>query len=234
MTRESVMARHRGSIVVNLLATLMMLEIAAVAAVAAYLVLTDTVTKDQVRLMYMAYNDEVTDRTVTDAEKWRVHQVEEEQKKQEVISGGGAKEKLNEANLKAEAEGLYLARQLKEMEDQRSVVQSLLKELDRKRELLAEQEKRIEDTIAAHASSGGQQGFQEMAAIMAKLKSSEIKDVLVGWDDQKAVAVLRALPGRVTAKVLGEFRTPREIQLKQRWLDMIGSGEIAAEAGGSK
>lgn len=228
------MARHRGSIVVNVLATLMMLEIAAVAAFAAYLILTDTVTKDQIRMMYMAYNDEITDQTVADAEKWRTHKVEEEQKKQEIISGGDAREKLAAASIQAEAEGLYLARQLKETEDQRNVVQSLLKELERNRELLAAQEKRIDEKIAAQASSGGQESFLEMASIMAKLKSSEIKDVLTGWDDQKAVAVLRALPARVTAKVLGEFKTPQEIQLKQRWLDMIGSGEIAAGAGSVK
>jgi flagellar motility protein MotE (MotC chaperone) len=228
------MGRQRGSVVVNILAILMMLEIAAVAGLAAYLLLSGALTGDQVRLMNMVFNGQINDDTLKNSEQWQTHVAEEERKKQDTLSGGSAREKLAKAGIQDEAQELYLARQVTDIGHQQSLIQSMLKELESKRQQLDDREKQFNERVAAQAASGGQQSFKEMIGIIAKLEPTEIKEVLLGWDDSQVVAVLRALPQRVTAGVLGELRTPQEVQRKKMWLAKIGSGEIVAGAGTSK
>lgn len=221
------MAKKRSDIVTNLLAILMLLEIAAVAGLGGYFILTGKVSPDQIRLGYKVYQGEITDQVIADAESWQAHQAAEAQKEQDKTSGADAKQKLDAAGRRAEAERLGLLRLLADVEDREKLVRKLMEELNLHREALVEQEKRIDIKLALHDATGGQASFQEKINIMKKLKPKEIKDVLLLWDEYKAVEALKALGDRLASKVLGEFTTPSEIDIKQRWLDLIGSGEVA-------
>jgi len=219
------MAEKRSDIFTNILAILMLLEIAALAGLAGYVVLTGRITKEQLRLAHKVWIGEVSEQVVTEAESWKKHLQDEEAAKQNKVSGADAAMKLAATNAEAEAARLGIERQLKDLQDRENLVQLKLQELDQKRAGLEEQEKRINQRLAADREGSGQKNFQMMIGILTALKPPDIKAALMQFDDQKVVEILKALDERTAGKVLAEYRTPAEIQLKTRYLQAIGYGD---------
>jgi flagellar motor protein MotB len=222
-------ARHRGSVLTNILAILMLLEIAALAGLGGYIVLTGAVTEDQLRLVTRVLEGKITDDTVAGAESWLMHEQEMKRKEEEKLSGADAMTKLAATSIEAEASRLGLLQQFKEVKDQRNLVNQKIGQLERQRKMLAEQEARIDKKITDLAEGGGQKSFTDMIGVLKLIKPDQIKEVLLTWDDRKVVRVLRALPARTAKKVLEQFTGPVEVDLKQRWLQMIASGDIVLD-----
>ncbi len=105
----------RGGVAVNILATLLLLEIAAIAALGGYLILTKQVTEDQMWLTHKVFKGEVTNETLGDAEQWHQHLQEEALKEKTKIAGPQAAEKLAVTQMEAEAKWLGLQWQLKRL-----------------------------------------------------------------------------------------------------------------------
>jgi flagellar motility protein MotE (MotC chaperone) len=225
-------AQKRGDLVTSLLAVLMLLEIAGLAGLAGYLIFTGKVTPEQVRLAYKAYRKEITQQTFEDAEAWRKHLADEARRKARQPSGADARRKLAAAAVEAEAMRLGLQRLLKEAQDRDKLVQLRIEELDQKHRGLDDKEQRIDAKIAAHAAGGGQESFMKMVAIMKAMKPKALKDILVQMDEGTVVDVLRTLGARQAAKVLAEFKSPAELDLKRRYLDVIRAGDVATAPAG--
>ena len=221
------MAGKRTDVVTNILALLMLLEIIAGAGMAGYFIFTGTVTADQARLAWQVYEKKITDQTQADAEAWQKHQADEQLKKEQEASGADATAKLAVTAVRAEAARLGLEGQLKRLQDRENLLNMKFDEFKRKQEHLKEIEKRIDRKTADLETTGSNESFQKMAAIMKAMKPKALKDILIQMDEVTVVEVLKALGTRQAAKVLAEFSTPGEVEQKRRYLDRIRQGDLA-------
>ena len=219
------MATKRSDMVTGILMTLMLLENVAIAGLAGYFIWTDRVTGDQVRLVWKVYEGEITDDVLADAKSWQDHKADQARQKAQTPSGADAKAKLAATGVEAEAERLGLLRLLKELQDQRGLVQMQLDEYERKRSDLAAIEKRI-DAKLAQQEAGPDASFEAMVGIVKAMKPNKIKEYLAQQDENTVADVLRALGNRLAAKVLAEFKTPAEMELTRKYLDTIRQGEL--------
>lgn len=222
-------AHYRGGALMGILAILMLLEIAVLAGLGGYIVLTGAVTEDQLRLVARVLEKTITDDTVAGAESWQAYEQEMKRKEDEKLSGADAMTKLAATSIEAEAARLGLEQQLKEVQDLRNLLNQKIGQLERQRKVLVEQETRIDKKIADLAEGGGQKNFSDMIGVLKLIKPDQIKEVLLTWEDRKVVRVLRALPPRTAKKVLEQFTGPVQVDLKQRWLQMIASGDVALD-----
>jgi flagellar motility protein MotE (MotC chaperone) len=223
------MAEKRTDLVTNILAFLMLLEIALLAGWGGYAVLAGKVSKEQLRLFYKVYERQINEQVEADAESWMKHQEEQQKAKASQVSGGDAETKIAATSQEAEAARLGIEREMKDLQDREKLVQAKLEEYERARKALEETEKRIDQKLVAEKAGTGQQSFQKMLGILAAMKPQQIKEILVKMDEPMVIEVLKALEARVAAKVLAEYKTPVEIEMKKRYLDAIGEGKLLAD-----
>ncbi len=233
--QESPEPQKRGDLLTQVLAVLLLLEIAAGAGLAGYLILTGKLSREQVRLAYLACTGELTHKTLEKAEKWDDHRAEEARKEEAKASGADAEAKLAATSVEAEAARLGIERLLEELKDRERLLQMRFEEYKRKRTQLEEIEQRLDRKIAMQEESGGDENFQKMLAIMKVMKPKDLKEVLLQMDDYTVVEVLKGLGPRTAAKVLREYTSPSEVDMKRRYMKMISEGDVAvsgATAGG--
>lgn len=223
-----------GRILVNVLAILLLLEIGTLAGLAGYLILTDKVDAEDVRLAARIYNDEITDETVEAAEKWAEHERQQRLKEQMAVSGDDARGKLAATGIEAEAERLGLLRRFKALQDREKLLQVKLDEYEQKRKSLAEIERRIDARLAGEQTDNRDERFSQMVGLMNQMKAPELKQVLIRMDDTTVVEILRSLEKRKAAKVLSEYTTEAELEMKRRYMDMMRTGEADEVATSSR
>ena len=223
------MKSHRGGVVVNILATLLLLEIAAVAALAGYLILTRQVTEEKTWLAHKVFKGELTNETVDDAEQWHQHLQEEALKEKTKVSGPPAAEKLAITQMEAEAKWLGLQWQFKRLQDRESLLGHKMNQLEQERKGLKDMEKALDDKIRLAQTASGSENFQKMARILSNMKPPELKMILLQLDDDTVVDFLKTLDPRKASKLMGEFTTQQEMEKRRRWLDMLrtGPGQVA-------
>jgi len=139
------MNRHHGGTVINILATLMMLEIAAAAALAGYVILTQRVSRDHLWLARKVFQGDITAETLTDAERWREHLVQQAAKEKEAVSGDAAARKLLVTQMQTEASRLGLQWQLDQLKTREDLLAVKMQELEQKRQALETLEKRVDE-----------------------------------------------------------------------------------------
>ncbi len=220
----------RGRVVVNILATLLLLEIAAIAALAGYLILTKQDTEDKVWLAHKVLTGEVTNETISDAKLWRQQLREEALKEKTKISGPPAAEKLAVTQMEDEARWLGLRWQLKRLQDREFLLGHKMNQLEQRRKGLQDMAKRIDDKIKQAQSTSGSENFQKMARILSNMKPPELKKILMQLDDGTVVEFLKTLDPRKAGKLMAEFKTQQEIEIRRRWLEMLRTGQLASTA----
>ncbi|NIA20594.1 MAG: hypothetical protein GWP05_01200 [Anaerolineaceae bacterium] len=229
------MKRHPAGVAVNILATLLLLEIAAVAALAGYLILTERVTEDKVRLARQVFDGEVTDATIAEAGQWHQHLQEVALREKSEISASAAVEKLAMTRMEAEAKWLGLQWQLKRLQDREALLQRKMDQLEQKRKSIEEIERRIDEKTKRMETASGSENFQKMARILSNMKPPELKKILEQLDDGTVVAFLKMLEPRKASKLMAEFKTQQEMETRRRWLEMLRTGQVASistKAGG--
>lgn len=219
-----------GRVVVNILATLLLLEIAAIAALAGYLILTKQATEDQMWLTHKVFKGELTNETISDAKLWHQHLQEVALKEKTKISGPPAAEKLAVTQMEAEAKWLGLQWQLKRLQDRESLLGHKMNQLEQGRKGLQDMAKRIDDKIKQAQTTSGSENFQKMARILSNMKPAELKKILVQLDDGTAVEFLKTLDPRKASKLMVEFKTQQEMEVRRRWLEMLRTGQLASTA----
>ncbi|MBN2583403.1 MAG: hypothetical protein JXL80_10060 [Planctomycetes bacterium] len=220
------MSRHRGGVVINILATLMMLEIAGLAALGGYVILTKRINRDQLWMARKVYEGEITVQTLGEAEQWREHLAQEAIKEQEKVSGNAATEKLVMTQMQSEASRLGLQWQFDQLKSREELLTLKMQELEQKRKGLEETEKRIDEKQRMLQNAAGSEAFQKMARILENMKPAELKRMLLGLDDGTVVDFLRNYDPRKASKLYTEFKTPQELETYRRWMEMLRTGQV--------
>ena len=226
------MERERGSTLVNVLAILLLLELAGAAALAGYVVLTGKVSQEQLRLAYQVYKGEVRPESLEDGAKWRKHQEEEAEAARNKPAGADAYTKVAATGLQAEASWLGLEWEMKRVQDRQAAVDQRMAECELKKKELEELEKRVAAQAAKEQDGSGAASLQKALAILKGLKAPQLKEYLDQVDDATAVAVLKGLEERTAAKVLAEYKTAADQQRRTKLLEMVRTGEVAKGRGG--
>ncbi|HOI56040.1 MAG TPA: hypothetical protein PLP01_12380 [Phycisphaerae bacterium] len=221
------MGRHHGGAVINILATLMMLEIAAAAAFAGYVILTQRISRDQLWLARKVYQGDVTSETLAEAERWRDHLVQQAAREKEAVSGDAADRKLLVTQMQTEASRLGLQWQLDQLKTREDLLAVKMQELEQKRQTLEALEKRVDEKQRQLQTASGNEAFQKMARILDSMKPAELKRMLLGLDDGTVVDFLRNYDPRKAGKLYTEFQTPQELETYRRWMEMLKSGQVA-------
>jgi len=222
------MAEKRTDLITNILAMLMLLEIAVLAGLSGYAVLTGRISREQLRLAYRVWNGEVNEQVAADAAQWKAHEAAEAQRKAQQVSGADAAAKLAATGVEAEAARLSIDRQFKDLQERERLLQMKLEEYEQTRKAVEATERRVDQKLTALREGGGQKSFQKMMGILSAMKPPEVKEVLLKMDEAMVIEILKSLDARTAAKVLAEYRTSAEVELKKRYLDAIGAGDLTA------
>lgn len=226
------MGRERGSTLVNFMAILMLLELAAMAALAGYVVLTGKVSQEQLRLAYQVYKGEVRQEALDDAAKWKKHQEDEAQAAKTKPAGADAYTKVAATGMQAEASYLGLEWELKRAQDRQAAVDQRMAEYGLKKKELEDLEKRLAVQTAKEHDGSGAASLQKAIAILKGLKPAQMKEYLDGVDDATAVTVIKGLEERTAAKVLAEYKTPADQQRRTKLLEMVRTGSAGSTQAG--
>ena len=226
------MSRERGSTLVNIMAILMLLELAGAAALAGYVVLTGKVSQEQLRLTYQVYKGEVRPEALDDAAKWKKHQEEEAEAARNKPAGADAYTKVAATGMQAEASWLGLEWEMKRVQDRQTAVDQRLVEYEQKKKGLEELEKRLAAQTAKEQDGSGAASLQKVLGILKGLKAPQLKEYLDQVDDTTAVVVLKGLDERTAAKVLAEYKTAADQQRRTKLLEQVRTGEVAKGNGG--
>jgi flagellar motility protein MotE (MotC chaperone) len=227
------MGRERGSTLVNILAILLLLEIAGAAALAGYFVLTGKVSQDQLRLAYQVYKGEVRQEAMDDAAKWKKHQDEEAEAARNKPAGADAYTKVAATGMQAEASWLGLEWEMKRVQDRQAAVDQRMAEYEQKKKELEDLEKRLAAQTVKERDGSGAASLQKALSILKGLKAPQLKEYLDQVDDATAVVVLKGLDERTAAKVLAEYKTVADQQRRTKLLESVRTGEVAKGAGGA-
>ncbi len=221
------MGRERGSTLVNVLAILMLLELAGAAALAGYVVLTGKVTQEQLRLAYQVYKGEVRQEALDDAAKWKKHQEDLAEAAKNKPAGADAYTKLAATGMQAEAGWLGLEFEMKRVQDRQAALNQRMAEFDLKKKELEDLEKRLATQSAKEHDGSGAASLQKALAILKGMKPAQQKEYLDGVDDATAVLVIKGLEERMAAKVLAEYKTSADQLRRTKLLEMVRTGELA-------
>ncbi len=221
----------RGGTLVNILALLMALEITALGIFAGYLILSNRIDERKAWLFSQVYEGGITAETLAMADSWQQHKAEEEARRASTPAGAAAPVKLAADVRQQQTAQLDNQWQLQEIKALKRDVEQRLQELRQQREQLEKEQAKLQEQRGAGAPSD-EASFRDMLGIMARMKPPALKEVLVQMKDETVVRVLKEMDGRASAKVLAEFRTPDEVEMKRRYLEMIrqGVGESSANA----
>ena len=148
-------------------------------------------------------------------------------------------EELKALRQRKHLEMLEAERAARDLEAQRRLLDQVLQQVVQEQERLAAAEKQTtEQQKKASAAPDADQGLQKEVALVAGLPAKQAKEHLLRvWQKQPADAVrlLNGLSPGIAKKVLEQFKTPEEIQIRTDLLEQIRlqSRETSARSAGT-
>ena len=214
---------HRGGTLVNILALLMALEITALGLFGGFLILTGRLNETKLWLLGEVYEGRLDGETLAMAQQWQQYQDQEAARKAAIPAGASAPVKLAAGTVEQQSAQLMNQWQLQEIQALKSELEQQIQQLRQARADLEQQQKKLEEQRRS-GSQDKEASFQEMLQIVSRMKPPATKEVLLQMEMETVVRILREMDARAAAKVLAEFRSPEEVELKRRYLEMIKAG----------
>jgi hypothetical protein len=118
----------------------------------------------------------------------------------------------------------------REVEGRVDFAADVLAKVREEREALDNLWKSFEDELKQVEESETSEGMEKVRSILAKLKPSQAKDLLMKNDVDEAVRLLAEMPDRTVAKLLKEFKTDAEMQRAEEILRALNEGREQGEA----
>ena len=115
------------------------------------------------------------------------------------------------------------------MQDQRQQIEQARAELETQRDLVAKQQKQLQDDQTAQQKLATDEGFQKSLDLYQSMPAKQVKGMFMTMDLDTVVRYLQAMDNRQAGSVLKEFKTPTEATRAQQILEKIRLAQAKAD-----
>lgn len=142
-------------------------------------------------------------------------------------TGFSTAEKLEQAQHAFDAQMAQLERRREELAAQLVTINQARQQLALDRQKLAQEEAALRARQEEAERLANDEGFQDSLALYQSMPSRQVKQVFMGLDDPTVIRYLQAMPPRVAARIVKEFKSPEEISRIQRLMEQMRQAESA-------
>ena len=146
------------------------------------------------------------------------------------VSGRSASEQLKFMQSSFDTQMTVLDRRFQDLSDQRKTIEEARARLDKDREKMLAEQKRLTDAEQAQAKLQTDKGFQETLELYNTMPARQVKTIFMSLSDDTMIQYLRAMEPRVATKIIKEFKSAEENERVGKVLEKMRQAQASTAA----